>query len=340
MSERIRLGFASIALVASVTSAGCYDVPGLATGHDGGTTGRDGSPMTLDGGGDAPVVDTGGGGEDGSAPPDGGCSGILCPCANGGDCPSGVCAQSITVGAALFGAAGGNNFCTQGCCTSADCPAGTVCFASGQGGQYCVNPAWLGRSAPGANALGGATCSTGTDCRSGLCSGSRCADTCCSLASSSTECDDGAVCVFGTFPGQSSIDTHFAPSCSAGGPGTYGADCSGNGDCQGGLCYQTNMGAYCTNPCRSQAECGDGSACQVDQEGNDVYAACFPWPATGGQGAACTSDEMCQGDWCGTSSQCTSICFTNADCTVVGWTCTPQPSTLPTGDYLLLACGP
>ncbi len=340
MSERARLGLVlGAALVASLTSAGCYDVPNLKP--DSGATTSDGSTEVDSGYIGHPTDSGGGGGDDGGGPtPDAACTGVLCPCNNAADCTghSKVCAQSITVGQAFYTAAGGNNFCTLGCCTSADCPGGTVCFASGQGGQYCVDPSWLGRSTPGASAQGGALCGAGTDCRSGLCAGGRCADTCCSWASSTAECTDAEQCVFGTFPGASSLDKHFAPHCGAGGGTPFGNSCTGNGDCQGGLCYQTGTGGYCTQPCRSQ-ECGFGYACQVDEEGNDVYAACFPWMPDAVEGAACTSNNQCQGDWCGTTSQCTSICFTSSDC-ISGWTCTPQPSTLATGNYLLLVCGP
>jgi hypothetical protein len=145
--------------------------------------------------------------------------------------------------------------------------------------------------------------------------------------------------VFGPFPGATSLDTHFAPNCGAGGGGGFLSNCGSNGDCQGGLCYLNGGPGFCTNPCRTQDECGDGNACQVDEEGNDVYSACFPWQPNAGQGASCGDDNMCRGAWCDTG-QCTNICFTDADCTVVGWRCIPQASSLPTGNYLLLACGP
>jgi hypothetical protein len=140
---------------------------------------------------------------------------------------------------------------------------------------------------------------------------------------------------------------HFAPSCGAAGSAPFGNSCGGNGDCQGGLCYQTGMGGYCTQPCRVQ-NCGVGYACQIDQQGNDYYAACFPWMPDVPEGAACSIDDACQSDWCLTSQVCTSICFTNADCSnvVPGWACTPQAtpgtqaSTFPPGSYVLLACGP
>jgi hypothetical protein len=53
-------------------------------------------------------------------------------------------------------------------------------------------------------------------------------------------------------------------------------------------------------------------------------------------------DSDCRGDWCLTGqmiNQCTAICFTDADC-IAGWHCVPQLSTLPSGNYLQLACSP
>jgi hypothetical protein len=38
--------------------------------------------------------------------------------------------------------------------------------------------------------------------------------------------------------------------------------------------------------------------------------------------------------------KCTSVCFTNADCTTSGWTCRPEQVTVSGGgSYSVLACG-
>lgn len=283
-----------------------------------------------EGGGPAP---------EGGPPKDAGCT-TLCSCNNGSDCPKGVCANSLTVGSSLFSAAGANNFCTLACCTSADCPAGTVCYASGQGGQYCVAPSWVGRSAPG-SAVGGTTCSSDSACRSGLCAAGRCADTCCSLASSASQCGGGTVCAFGAFPGRTSFDTHFAPHCQpqVGSLG-FGASCSNSSQCRGGLCYQSTGAGNCTNPCEGSGECGPGNGCQIDQQGSDLYFACFPTPGSIMEGQACTSDQQCAGYWCGSTNECTDVCLRNADCTVAGWYCRTEPDMGPNGTYNVLVCGP
>jgi hypothetical protein len=310
-------------------------------GESGASSSSGGSPwdayVAPDQAGGGPGSDAAGPGSEGGSPADAGCT-TLCPCQNDSQCPKGVCANALTVSSTLYAAAGGASFCTLACCTSADCPAGTVCFASGAGGQYCVAPSWLGRSAPGAS-LGGAACSSDSTCRSGLCAAGRCADTCCSLASSSSQCASG-ICAFGAFPGRS-FDRHFAPHCTpqVGSLG-YSASCSSSSQCRGGLCYQSGGGGYCTNPCETSAECGSGNGCQFDQQGQDLYAACFPTPGGLVQGQACTTNQQCAGYWCNSSSQCTGACFRNSDCTVSGWFCRAEADTVPTGTYDVLVCGP
>ncbi|HEX8792265.1 MAG TPA: hypothetical protein VF765_15025 [Polyangiaceae bacterium] len=304
--------------------------------------GSDGAPadafLAADQGVVGPGEEAGPVPEGGSTSDAGGCT-TLCACQNDTECPKGgVCANSLTVTPALYAAAGGASFCTLACCSSADCPAGTVCFASGAGGQYCVAPSWIGRSAPG-TALGGAACSSDGACRSGLCASGQCADTCCSLASSSSQCAAG-VCAFGAFPGRS-FDTHFAPHCQAQtGSLGFGASCSSSSQCRGGLCYQSGGGGNCTNPCETSAECGPGNGCQFDQQGQDVYVACFPTPGSKADGLACTMDSQCAGYWCNSSSECTGACFRNSDCTVSGWYCRTEADTVPTGTYDVLVCGP
>jgi hypothetical protein len=264
---------------------------------------------------------------------DAACTGVLCKCSVATDCSTRICAESLTVGQSLYSAAGGK-FCTRPCCTSSDCDNGTVCFATGQGGNYCADPAWLGRAAPAGSLVGGASCGTSAQCRSGLCQAGACADTCCSFAGSGVECAGGTSCTFASFPGKG-FDTHFAPSCSSHtGSGGLGAPCLSGSECQGGLCLQS----MCTRPCRNSAECGANGACQLGVQGNDVVATCFPWVPNGPQGSSCNSNSDCQGAWC-LSNRCTNICFTDAEC-ISGWHCTPQPDAVPSGNGLVLACGP
>jgi hypothetical protein len=324
---------AALAPALVVACLGCtYDVPPLET-RDGPAS--DGGPTPF---GDDAGSDTGHASTD-AAESGAPCTGTLCACDNASSCASGLCALSITVGAPLFNAAGGNPFCSKPCCTSANCDDGTVCYGSGQGGNYCVDPKWLGRSAPGSG-RGGAPCSSGADCRSGLCTAAMtCADACCSFPGTA-ECAPGSQCAFGNFPGAVSLDTHFTGLCGPpGGAGAYDAPCGGNGDCAGGLCYQQGSGGNCTRPCATSDECGSGNGCFGEAQGSDIYFACFPWSATAETGASCSNDDQCRGDWCGSNSQCSNVCLTDSGCPA-GWHCLPQLDQVPgLGSYVILVCG-
>ena len=334
-----------VAAVLLACFACTYDIPGLApdAGGDGETsTGEAGDDQGSESGMDS---GSSSGGHPGDAGPvDAGCTngGSLCPCSGASDCATGtpICAEAVDVGADL----GHAGFCTKACCTSADCSAGAVCFASGQGGNYCVDPAWLGRSTPASSAIGGASCTAGSECRSGLCSASACADTCCSFAKSTAECASGSQCAFGFFQGSSSFDRHFAAICGPpGGAGTAGSPCSVSEECAGGLCYAGTGPSFCVQPCAAPSECGSGYACQLDIDGTDLYTACFQFSGGSPQGSQCNSFQNCLGGLCN-AGLCSNPCFSDAVCTS-GWRCQPElDDSYPLGpqnqEYTVLACGP
>jgi hypothetical protein len=349
-----------LVLVAVAAVAVCfactYSIPKLNSLSDAGQVGTeasDGEPGFGDGN---DGVDEGSGSSSGGHPGDAGMTdaactgGSLCPCSTASDCSTAtpICAQAADVGGDL----GHAGFCTKPCCTSGDCSAGSVCFASGQGGDYCVDPTWLGRSVPTTTAIGGAPCTSGAQCRSGLCIGTTnqvCADTCCSFAASA-ECTGPTQCAFGFFQGTASFDTHYAARCGpVGGSGTAGSLCSVSSQCAGGLCY-TNVppedSAFCVQPCATQTECGSGFACQLDINGNDIYAGCFNLYGNGNapEGAGCSEYTSCLGGLCN-AGLCSNICFSDAVCSVSGWSCKPELDTsYPLGpqnqEYTVLACGP
>jgi hypothetical protein len=266
-----------------------------------------------------------------------------------------VCGDQESVTSGLYSAAGNANFCTQPCCTSSDCPSGTVCFPTAAGGNYCVLPQWVGLTDGIGTGAGGASCSTGRDCRSGLCQSTHCADTCCS-GQSGSECSGSSVCTFSAFPG-TGIDTHYAANCgTSGGTGTNGHSCSSNNECESQICAADTMfgNAYCHAPCRSAADCSTGScdggpcACEyVLPNGNtDLVAACIGSSGNTAEGDSCSpTNDTCATGFCDPNSmKCTSVCFTNADCTTSGWTCRPEQLTIyvngqPGGSYSVLACG-
>jgi hypothetical protein len=330
-------------LLVPLSTASCalvYPLDGLTGGDAGGgadahAAGDSHGLMPAEGGG--PNTDAGGGKD---ATIDSGCGGkMLCPCANSQGCTEGFCGDEVALSPALFAAAGNTNICTRPCCTSADCSGSTVCFATGAGGNYCVNPAWLGRGATGAR-VGGATCVHDGDCRSGLCSGGACADTCCSWNYSPTQCTSGTSCVFGYFPGRG-FDTHFAAYCTASTGMPYDTPCSDSSQCAGGLCYNDTQSSACTIPCESNADCM-GDACDWDQIGNDWVAHCYLANGNGDLGAPCSSPQNCMNDYCNPESQCTTTCFKDSDCQSNGWTCRPDYVTfaMSTTTYEILFCGP
>ena len=277
------------------------------------------------------------------------CRGLLCPCSGGAACDSTICADSSVVPTTLWNAAGQVSFCTQPCCTSADCAAGTVCYAAGgspaAAGNYCINPTWVGRTM-GIGALpGGSSCGTGRDCRSGLCTGSSCADVCCTTAGTNEpdECASGTTCRFAKFPGAASSDTNFVAWCGQGGNGQNGSTCNSDSSCASELCDGVDG---CADACRNTADCSSGESCAYvnPPPPNDsaVVAACFGGAGNGAQGSACTNDGDCRSQFCDTTvtHECSDVCFANADCTKSGWRCRPATIALGGGNFSVLACGP
>ncbi|HEX8793347.1 MAG TPA: hypothetical protein VF765_20530 [Polyangiaceae bacterium] len=271
--------------------------------------------------------------------------GIKCSCGGDSQCNSKLCVDQLSVGTGLYQAAGSTNFCSQPCCISADCPAGTVCYATGQGGNYCVDPTWIGRSSGSGAKQGGDTCSLGPrDCRSGLCDGSgHCVDTCCSTGQAANECAGSTTCTFGNFPGANSIDKNFAAYCGSGGNSAGGSSCSVNSECQSNLCN-----TRCANACRNTSDCTGSNSCEyvipTMTTPAPIVAACYPVQGSLAMGATCDpSNDQCKGFCDPTSNQCTGVCFTDTDCsgTVGGWRCRNETVAVQAGgSYSVLCCGP
>jgi len=256
------------------------------------------------------------------------CDGLLCRCSGAADCTSGICADESTVTAQLYTQAGSASFCTQSCCSSADCDPSTVCFGTGAGGNYCVDPAWLSRSATLGILLGGAGCSGDGDCRSGLCAAGACVDTCCSTAQASTACASGATCNLGTFPGVGSFDTHRTGFCNASTTACGFSPCS--------ACRTSSDCSVIDQVC-SYAAAAVGST--------DIVATCEPpAPGPGAQGAACSSGSACASGYCDTvsspSGECSDVCFIDTDCKA-GWRCRTELVSIVAGggNYSVLRCG-
>lgn len=264
---------------------------------------------------------------------------VGCGCMRSMDCNTLICAQELTLTAALS-AVVGMPICTKPCCTSGDCPGGTVCFGTGGGGNYCVLPKWIGRNNGLGTGQGGASCSGPADCRSGVCNMGACADTCCSN-SPPAQCSSGTVCRFAQFPGKG-FDTHEVAWCGpAIGNIANGTICAVDNTCQSGKCN-----VRCEAVCRNSSECGTGLACSYGfaptlPTNKDIIEGCMQVGPTP-DGSNCTSNSDCQSAFCETSSTstgsgtCADACATDADCKA-GMHCQPVQVQVQ-GNYSVLAC--
>lgn len=144
----------------------------------GGTGGVSGSP----GGGGAPPGGTGGIAGSGALGGGGGTGGVApgslgAPCTGPGQCDSTLFCANPTD----HGGTAGEMVCTKSCCNSNECWADGVCFGAKGGYNICLPSSRVGRPTPGAKDTGD-TCGSGAECRSGVCAGNTCQDTCCSDA--------------------------------------------------------------------------------------------------------------------------------------------------------------
>jgi hypothetical protein len=283
-----------------------------------------------------------------------GCQTTMCKCAGAGDCMSGICASELTIGTPLFHAAGSESFCTKPCCSSADCDSWTVCYATSNGGNYCVLPSLLDRSMVLGTGLGGRSCQNNTECRSGWCPSGTCVDTCCSSTNRNPlECAGaGITCALSAFPGHALFDRAFVANCGFGGGAKAGTNCVTADDCQSGACDERLM-RICRNLCRNSTDCSTGLACTYTAPSPPrgmssfpppapVVAVCSPSAGNKAEGAPCTSDLECQSAFCNqTSKLCTDVCFTDMDCTFAGWRCRPEQVIIGSGGAAsVLCCGP
>lgn len=222
--------------------------------------------------------------------------------------------------------------CTKTCCTSEQCGAGFVCLAPGSGGSYCVAATALAadRTLPSSGgAKGGTTCSTNTDCRSGLCAdlggsgGKRCIDTCCF----ESDCAGGTCNV-------RTLSSKYTGFVCANPPSTTAKDagvgCTQDSTCRSNYCV-VNIASYpsCGGRCCASAQCGAGNACIWNfagpPPGTDIVQHCLP---SGGRKAAktpCTDGAECASTQCEFEANgqpdgstvnrvCRDVCCLDTDC--------------------------
>lgn len=279
-------------------------------------------------------------GTDAPADVDAGPTGVGAECVVDGDCNAGLLCGTSTLLTTQVVPQGSKPVCTKPCCTSEECPAGNVCFASGTGSNFCVSALKVGVRASTKSLSGGTTCAASTDCRSGSCVGrcedapnkictsandcggsdcvqKQCLDTCCRA----DDCATGSVC-------RAQAGTaHAAWACGApdvlpgGGPsGDVNATCRENSECQSANCaFGFYPDKHCTPSCCTQNDCGalgGGYACGYGKQGTELLKWCFaPTSNAVPLGGACTQDSECATRYCDQEDgTCRSTCCTDADC--------------------------
>jgi hypothetical protein len=246
-------------------------------------------------------------------------------CSMNSACQSGVCGTSTLLTSNVMTPEMGS-VCTKPCCTSADCDdptvQGFVCFPS-VGGDYCVDPTWIGLPKVAGMGLPGAPCPEGaSDCRSSVCTDGSCQDTCCL----DSDCGGSSVCQDSTLDGMDSFNC--GPS---GGSVVQGGDCE-ESPCVSNLCVGDIFSGYCVGACCRDSDCNDlsgggATSCNWleigDLDGGDsVLRGCSSAinPGEGKAGATCTSGDDCKSGLCYAKTVCTTPCCVDSDCTG-GWTC-------------------
>ncbi len=289
------------------------------------------SPSSIVDGGDEEEVPEEDGGPDARNDADGpsGPSPVGGSCVEDSDCASGLLCGTSTILTTAIVPTNAQSVCTRPCCRSADCAAGFICFPGGTGGNYCVAAEKAGRTPPTTGGKsGGQSCGDHDECRSGLCSSSRCVDTCC----------DPSQCAVGTTCRISNVSTHVGWACTAPNGGTakdLAATCADNSECKNDNCVQPfSASKRCTPSCCSAKACADlgftNNVCAYGQAGTDYLKWCFE-PNTGGKaaGAGCSAPAECASRYCDAElGRCANVCCTNNDCTG-GEICRPTLSGTP-----------
>lgn len=352
-SRRGALGLLASGLALAIAGVGCSlivsgDVPDFQcsgtsasacpAGMTCSTSGRceiaDGSVAPDDGGGDEEIAEAG---DAPVATPDAdamtGPLDLGQKCRVDADCKSRLCASSTVLTTVITSSTG--PICTMPCCTSPECPAGLVCFNGGTGGGYCVSAALAQRMGPGTKAAG-ATCSTGIECRSGLCAGSpkTCIDTCCA----ETDCGGSSTCRVATV--SAPPPAHDIWVCALPDPSATklpGDQCINTTDCRSEDCVGvTGSSRVCRPSCSNTASCRqvpgfDLGHCLYGPSGSDYLKFCFVGTTTSDSpaGAACTDNSTCQSDYCDAElKKCANVCGRDSDC-LSSETCRPSATGTP-----------
>lgn len=181
--------------------------------------------------------------------------------------------------------------CSCACCSNADCPVGSVCWASGTGARGCLPRAMVGDlphepcgrdrdcshqcrleetrvqgQSRYALACGsgltwnglGASCGEWYDlfgCASGICLDGKCSAAC----GNDADCGFGGTCGYVQIDGRETVQACVFGSS---GSGSLGASCREPSDCSGWTCLEDARGSYCAEACCTDADCGSGYVCR------------------------------------------------------------------------------
>lgn len=156
-------------------------------------------------------------------------------CADGGECRSGLCS-------------GGN--CADTCCASSDCPGNLPDCVLQDVPDQTRRAFMCGVSTGGGPT--GAVCSNGSQCFSNACitPQGRCTQSCCRKSN----CPASMECIYITNGGFRVC----ALTGAVNGPKANGEPCTSASDCQSGQCLPLAAGgAFCTDACCRDEDCGD-----------------------------------------------------------------------------------
>jgi hypothetical protein len=273
------------------------------------------------------------------------------PCRLDGECKSKLCGTSTILTTDITSTTG--PICTSPCCTSAECPSTFVCFSGGTSGNYCV-PATLAkpkRQPPATGGKGaGVSCTADTECRSGLCAGMSCLDTCCVR----TDCSEPTTCRLKSVP--PTPPNHETWVCATPEPDAGkvpGDSCDRDEECVTNACIRWGTSQICRPPCSNTASCRTlpggrfrSGHCLYGSSGSDLFKFCSITTADaggvvinpegaeggantpGGPGDPCTDDTECLSEYCDAEyKQCAEVCGKDSDC--AGGACRPSAANTP-----------
>ncbi len=255
-------------------------------------------------------------------------------CTGPGQCNAGLfCANPNDHGATGTG----QGVCTKSCCKSSDCNpwSNGVCFGTPNGFSLCLAAGTVGRPEPPGTKVTGDTCGVDAECRSGVCDGSLCRDTCCS---GTGDCPGNlSSCAFQTMKGSGwQVYTCETKSATL---GDFGEFCLNNNECKSDTCF-----GVCSKPCCRASDCGGlFPTCWYSvYPSGDVVKACVDTgtnPGTKLNGESCSSDGDCASALCATpegrAAFCTDACCVSSDCgSPSAFSCLPAKNTA--GETFLL----